>query len=136
VTRLFKKSPNFLKSSQKSFQPKKCPNIFIKAQLKRPKLLHQIAFETLKSLQQTMLRNKGENIIILRKQKIAQNVAITLGYLILQNHNEHPKVAQIGEKSPNLVAMSQFVKILFSRTKLFSFQFCLKICMVSFNFVH
>jgi hypothetical protein len=38
-------SPNFLKSSQ---------NVYIKVQLESPKYLHQITFETLKYLQQTM----------------------------------------------------------------------------------
>jgi hypothetical protein len=39
----------------------------------------------------------GENVIDLPKQKIAQNVIFTLGYLIFKkNHNEPSKVAQWG----------------------------------------
>jgi hypothetical protein len=39
----------------------------------------------------------GENL----KQKVAQNVAITLGYFIFsKNHNEPPKVAQLAKSRP------------------------------------
>ncbi len=39
---------------------------------------------------------------------MAQNVAITLGYfLFCKSHNEPPKVAQLGKKSPNLVTLWQ-----------------------------
>jgi hypothetical protein len=54
--------------------------------LQTPKHLHQTTFETLKYLQQTML---GKNVINLLKHKLAQKVAINLGYFILsKNHNE------------------------------------------------
>jgi hypothetical protein len=41
----------------------------------------------------------GENVINLLKQKLAQNVAISLGYF-LKNHNEPPKVAQLAKNHP------------------------------------
>jgi hypothetical protein len=40
----------------------------------------------------------GENAKNLLKQKVAQNVAISLGYFIFsKNHNEPPKVAQLAK---------------------------------------
>jgi hypothetical protein len=52
------------------------------------------------------LAYSGKNVIDLLKQKIAQNVAITLGYLIFsKNHNEPSKVAQLAKKLPNLVTL-------------------------------
>jgi hypothetical protein len=37
----------------------------------------------------------GENLVNLQKPKIAQNVAISLGYFIVsKNHNEPAKIAQ------------------------------------------
>jgi hypothetical protein len=49
--------------------------------------------------------NSGENVIDLLQQKIAQNVATTLGYFIFsKNHNAPPKVAQLA-KMPNLVTL-------------------------------
>jgi hypothetical protein len=49
----------------------------------------------------------GENVIDWLKQKVAQNFAIILGYLIFsKNHNKPPKVAQIGKILPNLVTLN------------------------------
>jgi hypothetical protein len=43
----------------------------------------------------------GKNEINLLKQKVAQKVAIILGYFILsKNHNEPPKVAQLAKNCP------------------------------------
>jgi hypothetical protein len=81
-----KKSPNFSKSSPNSLQAKKHQNIYIKAHFESPKHLHQTTFETLKYLQQTMFKTVSkstylvENVINLLKQKVAQNVTISLGY--------------------------------------------------------
>ncbi len=52
-----KKFAQFLKSSQNSFQAQKCQNIYIKALFESPNYLHETTFETLKYVQQTMLRN-------------------------------------------------------------------------------
>ncbi len=52
----------------------------------------------IKPVLKTMLKCEylRENVIDLRKQKIAQNVAITSGYFYFsKNHNEHSKVAQL-----------------------------------------
>jgi hypothetical protein len=43
----------------------------------------------------------GENVINLLKQKVAQNVAISLGYFIFsKNHNEPSRVAQLAKNHP------------------------------------
>jgi hypothetical protein len=43
----------------------------------------------------------GENVKHSFKQKVAQNVAISLGYFIFSKScNEHPKVAQLAENHP------------------------------------
>ncbi len=63
---------------------------------KSPKHLHQTSFKTLKYLQQTKFWNclLGKNVKKLLKQKVAQNVAISLGYFSVPKiHNEIPKVA-------------------------------------------
>ncbi len=55
-------------------------------------------FETLKCLQPIIFETAylGENAINLLHPKVAQNVAISLGYFIFsKNHNEPPKVAQL-----------------------------------------
>jgi hypothetical protein len=45
----------------------------------------------------------SENVINLLKQKVAQNVTISLGYFIFSNnHNEPPKVAQLAKNRPIL----------------------------------
>ncbi len=88
-----KKLPNFSKSSPNSLQTKKKQNIHNKAQFESPKHL-STTFETLKYLQKPYFGTAylGENVINLLKQKIAQNVAISLGFLIFsKNHNEPPK---------------------------------------------
>ena len=55
VTRRFEKKPKFSKSSPNSIQEKKkSHNIYNKAQFESPKYVHQITFETLKYLKQTM----------------------------------------------------------------------------------
>jgi hypothetical protein len=42
----------------------------------------------------------------LLKQKVAQKVAIILGYFILsKNHNKPPKVAQLVKKLPNVITL-------------------------------
>jgi hypothetical protein len=81
--------------AQKVAMSKKGQNIYNKAQFESPKHLHQTTFETLKYLQQTMFETAylGKNVINLHKQKVAQKVAIILGYFILsKNHNEPPNL--------------------------------------------
>jgi predicted ABC-type ATPase len=72
--KIVKKLPNVSKNSPKSCQVKKGQNICNKAQFESPKHLQQTTFETV---------FLGENLINLLKQKVAQKVAIILGYLIL-----------------------------------------------------
>ncbi len=55
--KIWKKSPNFSKSSPKSLQVKKGQNIYNKAQFESQKHLHQTTFETSKNQQQTMFWN-------------------------------------------------------------------------------
>ncbi len=100
-----KKLPNFSRSSPKSLQTQKNAKIEIES----PKCRYQTTFETLKYLQQTilwttLLRWKCNRFAW---QKIAQNIAISLGYFIFsKNHNEPPKVAQLA-KTPNLVTLNR-----------------------------
>jgi len=77
---LKRNSPIFSsKSSQNCLQATKCQNIYIKAKFESPKHPNQTTFEILKYLQQTM---------ILKGQKIAENVSISLFYFIFsKNHN-------------------------------------------------
>ncbi len=77
--------------------------MYTKAQFESPKHLPQSTFETFKCLQQTMheIAYLGEIVVNLLKPKVAQNVAISLGYFIFsKNHNELPKVAQLTKISP------------------------------------
>ncbi len=46
----------------------------------------------------------GENVKNLRKQKVAQNVAISLGKFISSNNHKLPKVAKLA-KLTNLVTL-------------------------------
>ncbi len=88
----------FQKVVQTVFKLKKCQNIYNKAQLERPKHLHQTTFEPLKYLQQSMTWNRlfGWNLL---KQKVVQYFAIFWGYFIFsKNPNESPKVALFGGK--------------------------------------
>ncbi len=63
----------------------KAQNIYIKPLLKLKNAYNQLCFETAYS---------GENVINLLQQKVAQNIAISLGYFIVsKNHNEPEKVA-------------------------------------------
>jgi hypothetical protein len=68
---LKKKSPNFSKSCP-VLKPKKCQNIYNKAQFESPKHLHQTTFEILKCLQQRCSETAylAENVINLLKQKV------------------------------------------------------------------
>ncbi len=71
----------FQKIAQKGGKSKKGQNIYNKPQ----NIYNKPCFET---------ANLGEILINLLKQKVAQKVAIILGYFILsKNHNESPKVA-------------------------------------------
>ncbi len=72
------------KSRPNSPQANKCINIHNKAQFGSPKHLHQATFETSKYLQQTMFEIPylGENVLQLPDQKVAKNVAISLGYIV------------------------------------------------------
>jgi hypothetical protein len=70
----------------------KAQNIYIKPLLKPYNAYNKLCFET---------AYLGENVINLLKQKVAQNVAISLGYFkFSKNHNEHPKVAQLAKNCP------------------------------------
>jgi hypothetical protein len=107
VTKRLEKIAKFFKNIPKSCQVKKGQNIHNKAQFESPKHLQQTTFETLKYLQQSYFESAylGENLINLLKQKVAQKVAIILGYFILsRNHKKPTKVAQLA-KSPNLVTL-------------------------------
>jgi hypothetical protein len=103
VTRRFeKKLPDFSKSSPNSLQAKKGQNINLKAQN-----IYINHFWSLKIPTKTYFGTAylSENVINLLKEKVAQNVAISLGYFIFsKNHNES-KSNPIGEKSPNLVTL-------------------------------
>jgi hypothetical protein len=95
--------PNFSKSSPNSLQAKKGQNIYNKAQFESQKHLHQTPFETLNTYNKPCFETAylGENVIDLLKQKVTQNVAISLGYFIFsKNHNEPPKVAQLSKIHP------------------------------------
>ncbi len=89
--------------------PKKVPsqkgqNMYSKAQFKNPKHLHQTTFKTSIYLQK-MFWNcyLGQNVINLLKQKVAQKVAIVLGFFIFsKNHNEPLKPAQLAKNRPIL----------------------------------
>jgi hypothetical protein len=60
----------------------------------------------------------GEIVINLLKQKVAQNVTISLGYFIFsKNHNEHPKVVQLAK---NRQIWSSCFVILFHNNGIFS----------------
>ncbi len=104
VTRKFENnSPNFSKSSQNSLQAKKAKisttklnleakNIYINPLLKPQNTYNKPCFET---------AYLCENVINLLKQKVAQNVAISLGYFIFsKNHNEPTKVVQWAKNCP------------------------------------
>jgi hypothetical protein len=70
----------------------KAQNIFIKPLLKPYNTYDKPCFET------TYL---GKNVINLFKQKVAQNVAISLGFFIFsKNHNEPSKEAQFAKYRP------------------------------------
>jgi len=46
----------------------------------------------------------------LLKQKVAQNIAISLGYyIVFLNHDALPTVAQLAKKLPNLVTLAPIV---------------------------
>jgi hypothetical protein len=47
----------------------------------------------------------GVKVINLFQQKVAQNIAISLGYFIFSKNHEPPKVAQLVEKLPKLVTL-------------------------------
>jgi hypothetical protein len=75
----------------------------IKAQFECPKHLHQAPFEALTYLQQPFLVTTylTENVKHLLNQKVAQDVAISLGYFIFsKNQNELPKIAQLVKNHP------------------------------------
>jgi hypothetical protein len=47
----------------------------------------------------------GGNVVNLLKQKVSQNVTISLGYFIFSKNQMSPKSSPIGEKLPNLVTL-------------------------------
>jgi hypothetical protein len=70
----------------------KAQNIYIKPLLKPQNTFNKPCFET---------AYLCENVINLLKQKVAQNVAISLGYFIFSKiHNEPPNVTQFMKKCP------------------------------------
>jgi hypothetical protein len=91
-----KKLPNFSKSTQNCLQTKPCQNIYIKAEFESPKHLHQTTFETLNIHNKLYL---GENTINLFKQKVAQNVTISLGYFIFKKIIMSLQRCPIGKKT-------------------------------------
>ncbi len=87
-----KNLPNFSKNSPKSCQVKKAKISTTKLNLKAQSIYNKPSFET---------AYLGENLLNLLTQKVAQKVAIILGYFILsKNHNEPPKVAQLVKNRP------------------------------------
>jgi hypothetical protein len=50
----------------------------------------------------------GEIVLNLLEQKVTQNVAISMGYLIFKNHNELPNVAQLVKNRPIWSPWSEF----------------------------
>jgi hypothetical protein len=100
---LKKNCPIFPKVAQTVSKPKKAKifetklnlkaqNIYIKPLLKPYNAYNKPCFET---------AYLGENVIHLLQQKVAQNVAISLGYFIFsKNHNEHP-IAQLPKWQKN-----------------------------------
>ncbi len=91
-----KKCPMFLKVAKTVANRPKMPKLYTEAQIECPKYLNKNNFETLKYLQQTMFWNdlfrwKCKSLLT---EKVAQNVAISLGYFVFsKNNNELPKVA-------------------------------------------
>ncbi len=97
-----KKLPNFSKIAQKVAKSKKGQNIHNKDQFESPKHLQQTTFETLKYLNKQCFETAylGGKLINLLKLKVAQKVAIILGYFILlKNHNE-PNGRKIAQSGP------------------------------------
>jgi hypothetical protein len=99
VTRRFEKNhPIFQKVAQTVSKSKKGQNIYNKTQFESQKHLHQTPFETLNTYNKPCFETAylGENVINLLKQKVSQNVTISLGHFIVsKNQNEPPKVAQL-----------------------------------------
>jgi hypothetical protein len=90
--RLEKYSPKFLKKEPK--QLPKVQNIYIKPHLKPKNTCNKPYFKT---------TYFGENIKDLLKQKVAQNVYISLGYFYFfysKNRNWHTEVAQLVKNRP------------------------------------
>jgi hypothetical protein len=101
--KMCKKLPIFQKVAQTVSKPKnakisttklnlKDQNIYIKPLLKPWNTYNKPCSET---------AYLGENVINLLKQKVDQNVTISLGYSIFsKNHNEPLKVAQLAKNHP------------------------------------
>jgi hypothetical protein len=71
------------------------------------KYLHQTSFETLKYIETPCFETAylGENVKHLLRQKVLQNVTISLGYFMFsKNYFQLPKVT-ISKKLPNLVTL-------------------------------
>ncbi len=59
-------------------------------------------------LSTSCLRYFGEIVVNLLEQKVTQNVAISLGYLIFKNHDELPNVVQLVKNRPIWSPWSEF----------------------------
>jgi hypothetical protein len=72
---LKKNCPIFQKVAQTVSKPKKAKNTQYKAQLEKPKHLHQTTFETLKYYNKPCFETAylGENVLNLLKQKVTKN---------------------------------------------------------------
>jgi hypothetical protein len=104
VTRFETNHPIFQKVSQTASKPKKAQistitklnlkaqNIYIKPLFKPYNTCNKPCFEA---------AYLGENVINLHKQKVAQNIAISLGYFIFsKNHKKPPIVSQFSKSDP------------------------------------
>jgi len=90
------KTPKAWNSSQNNCQTQICQNIYNKAQFESPKHQRKATFRPKNTCNKSyfIIACLGENLKSLLKQKVAQKVAISLGYFISKSHNCHSKVAK------------------------------------------
>jgi hypothetical protein len=107
---LEKKLQDFSKSSPNSLQVKKGQNIYNKAQFESPNIYIKPLLKLLKYLQQITFWKcfLGKNEINLLKQKVAKNVANSLGYFIFFFQKIIMSLQKLPnwQKLPNLVTLA------------------------------
>ncbi len=76
----------FAKSSPKSLQGKRDQNIYNNAQFESPKHLHQTTLKPKNTYNKPCFESAylGENVINLPQQNVAQNIPMSLGYVIFK----------------------------------------------------